>query len=419
MGKTMCEKILSRSLKDNNIKPGDYIWVEPDAVSTSVVGNLLSYFEHYDIKNLYDPERIYVTEDHCVPAINLEFANMHRDMRIFVKKYKIRNFFEIGYGVQHVIFPMHGLVSPGDLIAGSDSHTISHGAFNAASFSVNEELAYLMCTGKVWLKVPESIRIEFDGHLNKQDFCNGKDVVLYLLKYLVSGSVNYNSIEFTGLGIKSLSILDRICISNMCSELGAKFAIFPFDEITSIYLKDKMVRVSKPVKPDSDACYKFTKKIDLGSIEPYVACPHRPENAYPVNEIDSQRIRINQAFIGGCINGMDDFYMAAKILFKRKINSSVRLIVTPPSQEIWKKCLHDGVWDIFIEANAIITNANCGACSGAHSGVLADNEVCISSSNRNYQGRMGSSNSSIYLANAATVAASAVNGYITDPRYFL
>ncbi len=419
MGKTMCEKILSKYVKDKNIKPGDYIWVEPDAVSTSVAGNLLGYFEKQDIKKLFDPERIYVTEDHCVPANDIEFANLHKDMRIFIEKFKIRNFFEIGSGVQHVIFPMHGLVSPGDLIAGSDSHTISHGAFNAASFAINEELAYLMCTGKVWLKVPESICIEFVGRLNKEGFCTGKDVALYLLNLLISECTNYKSIEFTGCGIESLSVLDRICVSNMCSELGAKFAIFQFDEITSFYLEDKILRVPNPVFPDSDACYKFIKKINLDLIEPYVACPHRPENACPISEIDSQRIRINQAFIGGCIIGIDDFYIAAEILKNRKINSSVRLIVTPPSQEIWKKCLHDGVWDILINANAIITNANCGACSGAHSGVLADNEVCISSSNRNYQGRMGSATSLIYLANTATVAASAVNGYISDPRLFL
>jgi 3-isopropylmalate/(R)-2-methylmalate dehydratase large subunit len=248
----------------------------------------------------------------------------------------------------------------------------------------------------------------------------GKDVILYLAaKYGTDGAL-YKALEFAGPGVASISMAGRFTIANMSAELGAKFAIFPFDEQTEAYLEGKRRRPARPTRADVDACYEATWTTDLSGIAPQVARPHDPGNSVPVHEVAGEKIRIDQAFIGSCSNGrMEDFRMAARILKGRKVHSAVRLIATPASQSIWRQCLEEGIWQVFADADAVVTNSTCGACAGIHLGLLGDGEVCISSSNRNFQGRMGSARSSVFLANAATVAAAAVNGCISDPREFL
>lgn len=421
MGMTICEKILARVSNRNIVKPDEYIWVKVDRIGLSS-----SYFfkqlEALNVENVFNPDKIYATDDHSVPASSIEMANLSVQMRTFAKKYKIKNYFDIGrHGIQHELFPNYGFVNPGDFIVSDDSHCTSLGCFNAAACSVFEEIIYILLTGKLWLRVPHSIRFEFSGSLpGCEQFVVGMDLMLYIAKEYGIDIGMYKSIEFEGDGISTISIPSRFAMSNMSAEFGAKFAIFPCDNLTLEYLIGKTIHPHKPVTPDIDAKYDALYKFDISNLSPHVALPHSLSNSVSIDQVVSKKIEITQAFIGSCTNGrLEDFRMASLILKGRHINPNVRLIVTPASQIIWQECLEEGIWSIFAEAGAVITNSSCGACNGIHLGVLGDGEVCISTSNRNCKGRMGSSKSFIFLANAATVAASAITGYITDPRQFL
>jgi len=290
-----------------------------------------------------------------------------------------------------------------------------------ASCSINEELLYVLITGRLWQRVPPTIKFEITGKLpGYENFVVGKDVILRIAGQWGTDVALYKSIEFTGSGISSISMPGRFSMANMGAEIGAKFAIFPCDDQTLEYLAGKMTRSPKPTNPDPDADYEAIYAIDITDMPPYVAFPHDLGNSIPIDQVTSEKIKIDQAFIGSCTNGrMEDFRMAAKILKGRQVHSDVRLIATPASQMIWQQCLDEGIWDIFAKAEAVVTNSTCGACAGIHLGVMGNGEICISSSNRNFQGRMGSPKSFVYLANPATVAASAITGYITDPRLFL
>lgn len=421
MRMTVCEKILARASNRQSVRPGEYIWAAVDGTAI-VGGEILPRLEKLGISSFFDPERVYVTEDHLAPSPGIAAANSSIEMRRLVKKYGITHFFEWGrHGIQHELFPDHGYVSPGDLIASIDSHSTSYGCFNAASCSISEELPYVLMTGKMWLRVPATIKFIITGTLpGPENFVVGKDVILSIAAKYGADLGLYKSIEFTGPGLSSISMPGRFTMANMSAELGAKFAIFPCDEKTMEYLEGRMVRPARPVAADGHAGYEEVLSLDLSVLQPCVAKPHSPANSVSVGELASEKIRIDQAFIGSCTNGrIEDFRMAANILKGRKVHPDVRLIATPASQAIWKQCLEQGIWKIFAEAQAIVTNSTCGACAGIHLGVLGDGEVCISTSSRNFQGRMGSSKSLVYLANPATVAASAVMGYITDPREFL
>lgn len=421
MGMTICEKILARSSLHAKVKPEEYIWANVDGTSI-IGGQIYQRLEELGIKKLFNPDRIFVTEDHMAPSPNVEAANLSVAMRMMVKKFGISNYFELGrHGIHHELFPHNGYISPGDFIASIDSHSTSYGCFNVASCSISEELPYVLLTGQVWLKVPPTIKFEIKGKLpGAENFVVGKDVILYIASKWGTDAANYKSIEFTGRGISQISMAGRFTMANMSAELGAKFAIFPCDDKTIEYLQGKMTRSPRPTNPDPDACYEATYSIDVTNMPPYLAIPHDLDNCVPVNQVASEKIKINQAFIGSCTNGrMEDFRMAARILKQKRVHPEVRLIATPASEMIWKQCLEEGIWDIFSKAEAVVTNSTCGACAGIHLGVLGDGEVCISTSNRNFQGRMGSPKSFVYLANPATVAASAITGYITDPRQFL
>jgi 3-isopropylmalate/(R)-2-methylmalate dehydratase large subunit len=419
MGQTICEKILARTAGKTLVKPGEYLWARVDGVSI-IGGGIYSRLKKLGIKQFFNPEVIFATEDHLAPAPNIESADITKDLRRLVKEYGLTNYFEVGSGVQHELFPDQGFVSPGDLLVGPDSHIISLGCFNVAACAVNEELPFLLQTGKVWLRVPKTIKFILKGKLLTGEKCVvGKDIFLFLAAKFGPDYANYQSLEFSGEGLDSLTLASRFTISNMSAEIGAKFAIFSYDNKTASYFKKRLKRPARPVIADKDAIYQAINEIDISDIPPYVSLPHSPCRGVPVELIALKKIRIHQAFIGSCSNGRtEDFLLAAKILKDRKIEPNVRLIATPASQKIWQECLNNGVWEIFSRAGAVITNSTCGACAGIQLGVLGDNEICISTSNRNYPGRMGSTSSSVYLANPATVAASAVKGYIADPREF-
>ncbi len=420
MGMTMAEKILANHSGRKVVKPGEYLWASIDGTAATL--SAPEKLERYGVEKLFDPDRVYSVEDHLALPPSVVAANSMVALRKMVRKYGIKNFFEYGrHGILHELFPQYGYVSPGDLIASSDSHSTSYGCFNVASCPINEEAAYVLSRGRLWFRVPHSIKFILTGTLPGPDgFVVGKDIILRIAGEYGTEVGLYRSVEFEGPVVHQMSMASRFTMSNMGIEIGAKFAIFPCDDKTLEYLEGKMKRPAQPVSADPDAVYEADYKLDVTDMPPYVACPHDPGNSVPVTDVDSQRIKVNQAFIGSCTNGrLEDFRMAARILKGRKVHPDVRLIASPASQLIWLDCLKEGIWDVFAEAEALVTHSTCGPCFGGHLGLLGDNEVCISATNRNFQGRQGSPQAAVYLANPATVAASAVEGYITDPRKFL
>jgi 3-isopropylmalate/(R)-2-methylmalate dehydratase large subunit len=365
---------------------------------------------------LFDSNKIAVVQDHFVPAKDIATANYSLLVRSFVKDYGISNYFEVGRGgICHHILPDSGLCWPWDLVIGADSHTCTYGAFGTLATGVGStDLAGVMATGKIWLKIPPIIKVVLTG--KKQRFVQGKDIVLHLIALLGVAGASYKILEFTGDGIKELDISDRITISNMVIEAGAKTGIFEVDEVTMAFFKKlDRKRTTEPLQPDKDAEYEQTIAIDISEIEPLVAEPPLPSHVKKVKDLPV--IAIDQAFIGSCTNGrLEDMRMAASVLKGRTIHPRVRMLVIPGTQEIFKQMANEGLTQIFIEAGGMVSFPTCGPCLGGHVGVLADNEVCISTSNRNFVGRMGSTSSKVYLSNPAVAAASAIKGHISHPQ---
>ena len=420
MGMTIAEKILADHSGKEEVRPGEYVWARVDG--TAIGLSTPSLLEKYTVDKLWDPDRVYAVEDHYALPPTRETANHAIAVRQIVKKYGIKNFFEYGrHGIAHEIFPQYGYVSPGDLIASVDSHTPSYGCFNVAACAINEEAPYVLANGQLWFRVPSTIKFEIAGQYPGPDkFIVGMDIMLRILGEYGSTVGLYRSVEFHGPVVHEMSMASRFSIANMGAEIGAKFAIFPCDDKTLAYLRGKMKRPPNPVSPDPDAYYEAIHSIDVTNMPPYVACPHDPSNSLPISDVEPNHVKIDQAFIGSCTSGrIEDFKMAARILKGRKVNKDVRLIATPASQLVWRECLREGIWETFVDAGVLVTHSGCGLCGGWHMGLLGDGEVSISTTNRNFQGRQGNPTASIYLANAATVAASAIEGYITDPRKFL
>lgn len=420
MGMTIAEKILAAHAGKKEVEPGEYVWARVDG--TNMILFSAKDMEKYKVDKVFDPDRIYAVEDHWLPPPTTDIANELVKMRKLIKEHGIKNFFEMGrHGILHEVFPQYGYVSPGDLIASIDSHSTSYGCFNVASCAIFEESAYVLSRGKLWFRVPASIKFVLTGQYpGPEKFVVGKDIILRILGEYGTEAGSYKSVEFHGPAVEQMSMASRFTIANMGVEIGAKFAIFPCDDKTLEYLKGKMKRPANPVSPDPDASYEAVYDMDVTDMPPYVSCPHDPGNSVPVTDVEPERIKVDQAVIGSCTNGrMEDFRMAAKILKGRKVHPDARLIATPASQMIWQECMKEGIWDIFAEAGALVTHSTCGVCFGGHMGLIGDGEVSISATNRNFQGRQGSPKAFIYLANPATVAASAVEGYITDPRRFL
>ena len=420
-GQTIAEKILAaHSLSDGEVKTGDIINARLDLVMSHIgtAKVLLDFNKIRPSKNrkVFDPNKIVVLFDHYVPAPSARWAGVHDLIRKFVKKQSIKNFYDIREGICHQVLPEKGHARPGMLIIGGDSHTTTYGAFNAASCGVgNTDLFYGYVKGELWFRVPHTIKFNITGKLPSNVM--SKDIIVKIAGDYSAEVATYKSIEFTGDTMGNLSIASRMTMSNFALELGAKFAFGVPDEKVVNWVKERTSEPFKLVKPDPDAVYEKIYEIDVSNLEPQVACPHTVDNVKPISKLEN--VKINQAFLGSCTNGRyEDLEIAAKILDGKQIHQNVRMIVTPASKEIWLKAAKSGVAESLMNAGAIITNPCCGACFGAMGGLLGPSEKCISSTNRNFKGRMGSPASEVYLGSPATVAASALEGEITDPREY-
>ncbi|SHK38681.1 3-isopropylmalate/(R)-2-methylmalate dehydratase large subunit [Thermocrinis minervae] len=413
---TITEKILADHAGKKEVYPGELITARIDlAMANDVTAPLaIKVLEKYGIDKVFDPERIALVLSHFVPAKDIKSAEQAKMVRDFVKKHNIKWFFQEGEGIEHTILPEEGLVVPGDLVVGADSHTCTYGALGAFATGVGStDIAYAFATGEIWLKVPESMKFIFYGRTKPWVF--GKDLILYTIGQIGVDGALYRAMEFEGEAIRELSIDQRLTITNMAVEAGAKNGIIAPDEKTIEYVSQRAKRPWKIYQSDPDAHYHSVYEWDAGSIEPLVAWPYLPSNVHPVTE--STHITIDQAFIGSCTNGrLEDLRIAAKVLKGKKVHPYVRCIVIPASKKVYMQALKEGLIDIFLEAGCVVSVSTCGPCLGGHMGILAEGERCISTSNRNFPGRMGHPKSEAYLANPAVVAASAVLGRIAHPE---
>jgi 3-isopropylmalate/(R)-2-methylmalate dehydratase large subunit len=366
------------------------------------------------VTRVWDPEKVVVVLDHEVPAPSVEIAESYKKARQAVKSLGVKYFYPEGYGVCHQVMIDQGYVLPGTLIVATDSHTTMYGALGAAGTGIGtSEMAYVMATGKLWFKVPETLKFTLSGHLQKR--VTSKDIILQIAGKYSSGAANYKSIEFTGEAASALSLASRLTVSNMAMEIGAKFAFFEPDEKVAKYLLGRARRPYSVITADPGAAYEKEYQVEVTDLEPQIAFPYSVDNVKPISQIGE--IKIDQAVLGSCTNGrLEDLKMAAEIMAGKRIHPDTRCIVLPASNEVYKDALQDGAMATLIDAGATICNPGCGTCYGACMGLLAEGENCVASINRNFKGRMGSPQSKVYLASPATVAASAIAGKIVDPR---
>lgn len=415
MGMTMSEKILARHAGLEAVEAGQLVICDLDLVMANDITGPPSIKEFEKIgKPVFDADKIALIPDHFQPAKDIKSADLAKAMRDFAHKNKIKHYYEAGrVGIEHVILPEYGIVAPGMLVIGADSHTCTYGAVNAFSTGVGTtDLAVGLATGKAWFKVPEAISVKITGKKPKN--ISGKDVILTLIGKIGVDGALYKSLEFSGDGLKELWMSDRLTISNMAIEAGGKAGIFPFDEITKFYVGCRVNYPYNPVEADADAKYCATVEINLSELKPVVALPHLPENIKPVDELGE--IKIDQVVIGSCTNGrLEDLSVAAGILKGRKVNENVRCIIIPGSQEIYKEAIHCHWIDIFIDAGCVVSCPTCGPCMGGYMGILSAGERCVSTTNRNFRGRMGHVDSEVYLAGPHVAAASAILGRIATP----
>ena len=417
MGMTMTQKILAAHAGLPKVEAGQLIEAKLDMVLGNDITSpvAINEFEKCGASSVFSKDKIALVLDHFTPNKDIKAAEQCRQVRGFADKYEITNFFDVGQmGIEHALLPEKGLVGPGDCIIGADSHTCTYGALGAFSTGVGStDMAAGMITGKAWFKVPSAIQVVLKNKPAK--WVSGKDVILHLIGSIGVDGALYRSLEFTGEGVKELSMDDRLCIANMAIEAGAKNGIFPVDEVTLAYEKGRFQREPVVYAADSDAVYDERVEIDLSQLRPTVAFPHLPENTKSIDEVG--KIKIDQSVIGSCTNGrMEDLRVAASILKGRKVAKNVRCIILPGTQEIYLQALREGLTEIFVEAGAVFSTPTCGPCLGGHMGVLGKGERAVSTTNRNFVGRMGHTESEVYLASPAVAAASAVTGYITDPE---
>jgi homoaconitate hydratase family protein len=417
MAMTFAEKILAKYANLKNVIPGQIVTVNPDHLLThdntaAIIQKIKPELNQYGI---YSKSLPIIALDHIIPASSEKTATNHKEIREFVKKFKIVNFFDVGYGVCHQLVVEKGLALPGQLILGSDSHTCSYGAIGAFSSGIDRtEAASLLLTGETWLKVPSSLKMNLFGKLKYGVYA--KDVILHIIGDISADGANYYSVEFHG-HTEQFLIDDRFTISNMGVEMGAKNAVFFVDDVTKKYMSKLGISESKysSIYPDKNSSYIDELDYNLSDIEPVVACPHTVDNVKHISELIG--LEIQQCLIGTCTNGrLSDLKITANILEGKKINQNVRLLILPASKDILEEALKKGYIKTLVKAGGLILPPGCGPCLGAHQGVLAPGERCLSTSNRNFKGRMGCKDAEIYLASPATVAASALNGKITDPR---
>jgi homoaconitate hydratase family protein len=418
MGETFAMKILSRAA-GKKVREGEIIFVEPDYVlthdnSSAIIGKFEATVPGSKVRY---PDKLAIVLDHVIPAVSSKIAVGHRKIRKFVQEQDIKHFYDIGTGICHQVLPEMGLVKPGSIVVGSDSHTCTYGAFNCFATGIDRtEAAGIWITGKTWFKVPETINIDITGGFTAG--VSAKDLILTIIGDIGAGGANYMAVEFNGPAVAGLRICDRMTIANMGIEMGAKIAAFPANSVTNRYLETVGIDSSAALWSDHDAEYTKSFEYDLADIVPVVACPHQVDNVIPITELPETGI--DQVFIGTCTNGrVEDFQAALQILRGHTVHSDVRLLVGPASRKEYLKAMEMGLIQDFIEVGAVILPPGCGPCLGAHQGVLAPGEKCLSTANRNFKGRMGEKDAEIYLSSPETAAASAITGRITDPREVL
>lgn len=423
MGLTITEKILRDHCDEKNVSAGDFILANVDKCLANDITAPISIKVFEKIiegtdRSVFDTSKIVLTPDHFAPNKDVASAEQCKMLKEFAWKYKIKNYFEQGrVGIEHCLIPEQGLVFPGNVFIGADSHTCTYGALGAFSTGVGStDLGVAMALGQCWFKIPESIKFVYSGKLN--DIVSGKDLILYTIGQIGVDGATYNAMEFTGEVIDNLSMAGRFTMCNMAVEAGGKNGIIAPDKVTDAFLKKTSDFNYKKYESDKDAEYSKVIEFDCNELEPQVAFPHLPENAKPISEVDGMKVEIDQAVIGSCTNGrLEDLRIAAKILKNQEIKPSVRCIVLPGTPTIYLDALKEGLIEIFIEAGAIVSTPTCGPCLGGFMGILAAGERAISTTNRNFVGRMGHVESEVYLAGPALAAASAIKGYITSPKY--
>ncbi len=417
MGMTMSQKILAAHAGLPEVKAGQLIEAKLDMVLGNDVTSpvAINVFEDCNATNVFDNTKIAMIMDHFTPNKDIKSAQHCLQVRNFANKYDIKNFMDVGeMGIEHALLPEKGLVGPGSLCIGADSHTCTYGALGAFSTGVGStDMAAGMISGKAWFKVPSAIKFNLVG--KPQKYVSGKDVILHIIGMIGVDGALYKSMEFMGEGLQYLNIDDRLCIANMAIEAGAKNGIFPVDDITREYTNGRFQGEAVEYFADDDAEYDEEYTIDLSQLKPTVAFPHLPENTKTIDEVE--KFDIHQVVIGSCTNGrISDLRAAAEVMKGKKLAKGVRCIIIPGTQQIWLDAMHEGLFDIFVNAGAIVSTPTCGPCLGGHMGVLAQGEKAVSTTNRNFVGRMGHIDSEIYLASPAVAAASAIAGYIADPK---
>ena len=417
MKMTQSQKILAAHSGRDCVAAGELIMADLDMV----LGNditapvAITEFERIGVKGVFDTSKIALVPDHFTPCKDIKSAEQVKVLRDFARKYGIKNYFEMGrVGVEHALLPELGLTLPGELIIGADSHTCTYGGLGAFSTGVGStDMAYGMATGKAWFKVPSAIKVVVEGAPSK--WVSGKDVILYIIGQIGVEGARYMSLEFGGSGIANLTVDDRLCIANMAIEAGGKNGIFEVDELTREYIASVSKRPYREYKADEGAVYERVVEVDLSKLTPQVAFPHLPENTRAVG--DAGDVAIDQVVIGSCTNGrLSDLRVAAQVLKGHRVHDNVRCIVIPATQKIWQEAMDEGLFDIFVESNCVVSTPTCGPCLGGHMGILAKGERCVATTNRNFVGRMGHPQSEVYLANPAIAAASAIMGRIASPE---
>ena len=418
MGMTLTQKILAAHAGLAEVKAGQLINAKLDIVLGNDITTpvAINEFEKAGFDGVFDKEHIAIVLDHFVPNKDIKSATQSKQCREFANKYDILNFYDVGQmGIEHALLPEKGIVTAGDCVIGADSHTCTYGALGAFSTGVGStDMAAGMATGMAWFKVPSAIKFVLKGKFGPR--VSGKDLILHIIGMIGVDGALYKSMEFTGEGIKDLSMDDRFTIANMAIEAGGKNGIFPVDDVAMTYMKEHSKREWKVFEADEDAVYDEEYTIDLSTLRPTIAFPHLPENTKTIDEI-TENVKIDQVVIGSCTNGrIDDLRIAAEILADNKVKKGIRCIVIPATQKIYLQAMEEGLLKIFIEAGAVVSTPTCGPCLGGYMGILAENERCVSTTNRNFVGRMGHVDSEIYLASPAVAAASAVTGKISSPE---
>lgn len=416
MGMTMTQKILAKHANLPEVHAGQLIQAKLDLVLGNDITTpvAINEFEAAGFDSIFDKNKVVLVMDHFVPNKDIKSATQCKQCRMFAKKFGIKNYFDVGtMGIEHALLPEQGLVAPGEAVIGADSHTCTYGALGAFSTGVGStDMGAAMKAGSTWFKVPAAIRVNVTG--KKKPYVSGKDVILTLIGKIGVDGALYKSLEFSGDGLSELSMADRLTISNMAIEAGGKNGIFPVDDITKEFLKGRVTREWTAYYPDDDAEYESVVELNLDEIDCTVAYPHLPENAHPARE--GKDIKIDQIVIGSCTNGkIEDMEAAANILKGHHLAEGVRGIIIPATMNIYRECMKRGYTDIFLDAGCVVSTPTCGPCLGGYMGILAEGERCVSTTNRNFVGRMGHTKSEVYLASPAVAAASGITGHITHP----